>query len=94
MRANCERLGDTFTGAALLFCAVAAVVAFGGLWMGEPLFTVSSAFALTAAAAFGIGCADDVARGQGGAAHRGGARAARLPQRGELAPRRVSDALA
>ena len=55
VRANCERLGDTFTGAALLFCAVAAVVAFGGLWMGEPLFAVSSAFALTAAAAFGIG---------------------------------------
>jgi hypothetical protein len=55
VRADCERLSDTFAGATLLFSAAAAVVAFGGLWMGEPLFTVSFAFALTAAVAFGIG---------------------------------------
>jgi hypothetical protein len=55
LRADCERLGDTFTGAALLFGAAAAVVMFGGLWTGEPLFTISFAFALTAAVAFGIG---------------------------------------
>jgi hypothetical protein len=55
VRADCERLCDTFAGAALLFGVAAAVVALGGLWIGEPLFTVSFAFALTAAVAFGIG---------------------------------------
>jgi hypothetical protein len=55
LRADCERLGDTCTGAALLFAAAAAVVMFGGLWTGEPLFTVSFAFALSAAVAFAFG---------------------------------------
>ena len=55
LRTGCERLGDTFRGVAILFGAVAALVMVGGIWTSEPLFTVSSAFALTAAGAFAFG---------------------------------------
>jgi hypothetical protein len=50
--ARLERLGDLFAGLALLFGAVTALVVTVGAWTEQPLFSISSGFALAATIAF------------------------------------------
>jgi hypothetical protein len=54
LRTKCERIGDRMRGFAVLFGAVAALVAAAGIWGHAPIFAVSAGFSLSAALAFAL----------------------------------------
>jgi hypothetical protein len=49
-----ERITDLFLGLTVLFGCVGTLVLGAGLWLQAPIFTLSAAFALSAAVAFGF----------------------------------------
>lgn len=51
---RCAVLADMSFGLSLIFAALVAVTAAGGLWLREPLLATSAGFALAASAAFGL----------------------------------------
>ncbi len=54
VRSDCERVGDMFTGLAILFAAVGALVVGGGVWLHAPAFVLCAALAFASALAFSI----------------------------------------
>jgi short subunit fatty acids transporter len=54
LNARCAKLADMSFGLSMLFGALVAVSAAGGLWLHEPLLATSAGFAMAASAAFGL----------------------------------------